>query len=69
MIAEVLQDLSYDSFRPFKIWLLFLIDEYSMGGVFMGSTLQLLHWQQCLSLRAETKLAAASGVQLLGQFN
>lgn len=40
-----------------------------MGGVFTGSTLQLLHWQQCLSLRAETKLAAASGVQLLGQFN
>lgn len=28
-----------------------------------------LQWQQCPPLRAEKKLAAVSGVQLLGQFN
>lgn len=67
-IAEVVQDLLYDFFRTFEIWLL-LTDKHSMGGVFTGSTLQLLHRQQCPPLRAETKLAAASGAQLLGQFN
>lgn len=36
----------------------------------MASRLYLpLQWQQCPPLRAETKLAAASGEQLLGQFN
>lgn len=36
----------------------------------MASILHLLlQWQQCPPLRAETKLAAAPGVQLLGQFN
>lgn len=36
----------------------------------MASTSHLpLQWQQCPPLRAETKLAAAPGVQLLGQFN
>lgn len=36
----------------------------------MVSTFHLpLQWQQYLPLRAEKKLAAVSGVQLLGQFN
>lgn len=36
----------------------------------MANTLRLLlQWQQRPPTRAETKLAAVSGVQLLGQFN